>query len=57
MDQVIVFWTDNTEETVEMILNLQQIDLLIEKDAKIQASVLYAYAALMEGVTYINGSP
>jgi len=52
-----VLWTANTEETVEMIPNLAHLDRLIEKDSKVQASVLYAYAALSEGVTYLNGSP
>jgi myo-inositol-1-phosphate synthase len=35
VDKVIVLWTANTEETVETIPNLQQLDRLIEKDAKL----------------------
>jgi len=54
---VIVLWTANTEETVESLSNLEQLDRQIEKNAPLQASVLYAYATLMEGVTYLNGSP
>lgn len=33
------------------------MDRLIAKNTPLQASVLYAYATLMEGVTYLNGSP
>lgn len=53
----MVLWTANTEETLENIPNLQQLDRMIEQDAKMQSSVLYAYAAAMEKVTYLNGSP
>jgi myo-inositol-1-phosphate synthase len=57
VDKVIVLWTANTEETVESIHNLEQLDRMIEKNSPIPASVLYAYATLMENVTYLNGSP
>jgi len=57
VDKVVILWTANTEETIETIPNLQQLERLIEKDAKIPSSVLYAYASMMEGVTYLNGSP
>lgn len=59
---VIVLWTANTERfsSVETGLNDTASNLLASIDkneAEISPSTLYAVACILEGVTYINGSP
>ncbi|XP_057665006.1 inositol-3-phosphate synthase 1-A [Diorhabda carinulata] len=62
LDKVIVLWTANTEcfsEVVEGINDTaENIKMAILSDNKnIPPSVLFAYAAISAGCTYINGSP
>ncbi|CAM9530322.1 unnamed protein product, partial [Heterosigma akashiwo] len=62
LDQVIVLWTANTERfaEVEVGLNDTAANLLrsIEADeAEVSPSTLFAVASILEGCTYINGSP
>jgi len=52
-----VLWTANTEETLKTIETLDELDRKIDNNDKMQSSVLYCYAAMQEGVTYLNGSP
>ncbi|KAK3866977.1 hypothetical protein Pcinc_027532 [Petrolisthes cinctipes] len=62
VDKVIVLWTANTERYSEVIphINGTMDNLLnsIKKDeSEISPSTLFAVASILEGVTYINGSP
>lgn len=62
LDKVIVLWTANTERfaSIEEGVNDTAEHLLesIKRDeAEISASTLYAVASILEGCTYINGSP
>ncbi|XP_003740765.1 inositol-3-phosphate synthase [Galendromus occidentalis] len=59
---VIVLWTANTERfsSLEAGLNDTASNLLAAIDrneAEISPSTLYAVACVLEGITYINGSP
>uniref|UniRef100_A0A1B6FSN0 Inositol-3-phosphate synthase n=1 Tax=Cuerna arida TaxID=1464854 RepID=A0A1B6FSN0_9HEMI len=62
LDEVIVLWTANTERfcSVERGLNDTADNLLasIKSDAvEISPSTLFAVASILEGATFINGSP
>merc|ERR1712232_115918 len=62
LDKVIVLWTANTErfacveegvnDTMENILHSIQRD-----EAEVSASTIFAVASILEGCTFINGSP
>merc|ERR1712176_255259 len=62
LDQVIVLWTANTErfaaveeginDTASSILNSIEMD-----EAEVSASSVFAVASILEGSTFINGSP
>jgi myo-inositol-1-phosphate synthase len=58
VDKVIVLWTANTEEFYERDLKSKdELEALIKADDLLPASVLYAYATLLEKCTFLNGSP
>lgn len=57
MDSVIILWTANTEETITDIETVEQLEKMVNNNEELPASVLYCYAAQLEGVTYLNGSP
>lgn len=62
VDKVIILWTANTERysDVSLELNGTADNLLtsIRNDvSEISPSTLFAVASILEGVTYINGSP
>merc|ERR1711972_580310 len=62
LDKVVVLWTANTERFAEISegINDTAANLLasIERgESEISPSTLYAVACILEGVTYINGSP
>lgn len=57
VDKVVVLWTANTEETVQDIPDREALSAALAGEAELQGSVLYAVAAIEEGVTYLNGSP
>lgn len=62
LDMVIVVWTANTERFSELRAGLNDTadNLLaaIERgDAEVSSSTLYAVASILEGCTFINGSP
>lgn len=57
VDKAILIWTANTEESLPDIETLEAIESKIKNNELLPASVLYCYAALNEGLTYLNGSP
>jgi myo-inositol-1-phosphate synthase len=60
-DRLVVIWCASTEIYIEPGPVHQSLDALEaamdENDENIPPSMLYAYAALQEGVPFINGSP
>lgn len=62
LEKVIVLWTANTERfaSVEEGIN-DTADALIESiergEAEVSASTIFAVASILEGCTFINGSP
>ncbi|XP_053159225.1 inositol-3-phosphate synthase 1 isoform X2 [Hemicordylus capensis] len=61
VDKVIVLWTANTERFCEVQpgVNDTADNLLqaIERGLEVSPSTLFAVASILEGCTYINGSP
>ena len=58
VDKIVVLWTANTEEFFEKeIKTREELDQLVQTDDLLPASVLYAYASIMEGCVFLNGSP
>ncbi|XP_052797765.1 inositol-3-phosphate synthase 1-B-like [Mya arenaria] len=62
VDKVVVLWTANTERFSEVIpeLNGTADNILASikrNEAEVSPSTLFAVASILEGVTYINGSP
>lgn len=62
LDKVLVLWTANTERFSDVIdgLNDTRANLMASIDRnedEISPSSLFAVACILEGVTYINGSP
>jgi myo-inositol-1-phosphate synthase len=62
LDKVLLLWTANTERfaSVEEGVNDTAEDLLasIQRDeAEVSASTIFAVASILEGCTFINGSP
>jgi len=58
LDKILVLWTANTEKYYEKnIETIEELDKLINDNASMPASVLYAVAALREKAIFINGSP
>lgn len=57
-DKVIVLWTANTEMfLLPQIETMEDLENRIKTNQALPGSVLYCIAAIMEGVTYLNGSP
>ncbi|CAI9726129.1 inositol-3-phosphate synthase 1-A-like [Octopus vulgaris] len=62
IDKVIVLWTANTERFCDVRLGLNDTaDTLIKSirnnESEVSPSTLFAVASILEGCTYINGSP
>jgi len=62
LDQVIVLWTANTERFSELAAGVhdtpENLMEAIRKDhTEVSPSTLFAVASILEGCTYINGSP
>ncbi|KAK3095457.1 hypothetical protein FSP39_014917 [Pinctada imbricata] len=62
VDKVIVLWTANTERFSDIMPGLNDTaDHLLQSirkdESEISPSTLFAVASILEGVTYINGSP
>jgi myo-inositol-1-phosphate synthase len=62
LDKVIVLWTANTERFCDVKIGLndtkESLKVSIENNAtEISPSTLFAYASILEGCSYLNGSP
>lgn len=58
VDKVIVLWSANTEMFyLPEIHTADALEKKIRQDEPLPSSVLYAFAAIKEGITYLNGSP
>ena len=58
VDKVIVLWSANTEMFyLPEIHTADALEKKIRQDEPLPSSVLYAFAAVKEGLTYLNGSP
>ena len=62
LDKVIVLWTANTERFSEIIPNINDtmnnLLLSIERgESEVSPSTIFAVASILEGCSYINGSP
>lgn len=62
VEKVIVLWTANTERYSEIKLEINGtaanlLDSIKRNESEISPSTLFAVASILEGVTYINGSP
>lgn len=62
LDKVIVIWSANTERFAELRTGLNDTAENLMKsvennESEISPSTLFAIASILEGVTYINGSP
>eukprot|EP01057_Protomagalhaensia_wolfi_P002043 Protomagalhaensia_wolfi_Nauph_80__2042@NODE_22_length_4814_cov_65_182199_g17_i0_p1_GENE_NODE_22_length_4814_cov_65_182199_g17_i0NODE_22_length_4814_cov_65_182199_g17_i0_p1_ORF_typecomplete_len516_score89_42NAD_binding_5/PF07994_12/1_9e154Inos1P_synth/PF01658_17/3_1e51_NODE_22_length_4814_cov_65_182199_g17_i0611608 len=62
LDTVIVMWTGNTERFVEHEVGFDDtsenlLNAIKEGHSEVSPSLLYATAAILEGSTFINGSP
>ncbi|XP_052107204.1 uncharacterized protein LOC127739454 [Mytilus californianus] len=62
VDKVIILWTANTERYSDIIPGVNDtadnlLKSIREGEKEISPSTLFAVASILEGVTYINGSP
>ena len=58
LDKIVVLWTANTEKYYcKNIETEEELMKLIDGNASLPASVLYAMAAIQEKAIFINGSP
>lgn len=62
VDSVIVLWTANTERFAEIHEGLNDtkenlLKSIANNESEVSPSTLYAVASILEGSTYINGSP
>mmetsp|Transcript_10158 Transcript_10158/g.37807 ORF Transcript_10158/g.37807 Transcript_10158/m.37807 type:complete len:511 (-) Transcript_10158:203-1735(-) len=62
LDKVIILWTANTERFAEIKEGLNDtaenlLKSIDSNESEVSPSTLYAVASIMEGCSYINGSP
>lgn len=58
LDKILVLWTANTERYYHKdIATMEELNQLIDKNASLPSSVMYAVAAIKEKAIFINGSP
>ncbi|XP_061197449.1 inositol-3-phosphate synthase 1-B-like [Saccostrea echinata] len=62
VDKIIVLWTANTERFSDVIPGVNDtaeslIKSIRENESEVSPSTLFAVASILEGVTFINGSP
>ena len=62
VDKVIVLWTANTERFCDVKQGLNDtaenlLDSIRKSESEVSPSTVFAVASILEGVTYINGSP
>jgi len=60
-DRIVVLWCGSTEKYIEsypIFDSLVELEIALDNDDKcIPPSMIYAYAALKEGIPYVNGAP
>lgn len=62
LDKVIVLWTANTERYSSIIPGINDtaenlLKAIKNSESEVAPSTIFAVAAILEGNTYINGSP
>jgi len=62
LDRIVIVWCGSTEKyiepTTDIFQSLAQLDAALDNnDGQIPPSMIYCYAALLEGVPYVNGAP
>uniref|UniRef100_A0A7S0VHK9 inositol-3-phosphate synthase n=1 Tax=Polytomella parva TaxID=51329 RepID=A0A7S0VHK9_9CHLO len=62
VDKIIVLWTANTERFSEVVAGLNDssenlLSAIERNESEVSPSTLYGVASVLEGVTFINGSP
>lgn len=62
LDKVVVLWTANTERFVDIVGGVNDtadnfLEALKRNEEEISPSNIYATAAILEGCSYLNGSP
>lgn len=62
LDKVIVLWTANTERFCDVAVGLNDtaenlLASIKKNEEEVSASTVFAVASILEGVSYINGSP
>ena len=62
LDQVIVFWTANTERYSDIVLGVNDsadamLAAIKSSHAEVAPSTVFAVASILEGVPFINGAP
>lgn len=62
MDNLVVLWTANTERFAEIIPGVNDtsanlLSAIKDSHSEISPSTVFAVAAILEGVPFINGSP
>lgn len=62
LDKVIVLWTANTERFCDVRPGLNMtakelLDSIKREESEVSPSTMFAVASILEGCTYINGSP
>lgn len=62
LDKVIILWTANTERYTDLVEGVNDthanlLEAIKRNEAEIAPSTLYAVASILEGCSYINGSP
>lgn len=61
LDRLVMVWCGSTETYLEPSAVHETLDAfnrgLLDNDPRISPSMIYAYAAISEGVPYVNGSP
>ncbi len=62
LDKIVVLWTANTERFSDEVVGLNDtaehlIDAINRNESEVSPSTLFAVASILEGHSYINGSP
>lgn len=62
LDKVLVFWTANTERFCKIIPGMNDsadnlLKAIDKSDKEVSSSTMYAVASILEGCSFINGSP
>ncbi len=62
LDKVIVLWTANTERMCDVRVGLNDttanlMDAIARGESEVSPSTMFAVASILEGCSYINGSP